>query len=74
MVKEFFTDNAGQPQMSHLLALLGAVAGLAVVGFGLYFVMSGNPNGVQTLFIGAGLMTGGGVLEGYERNIEAPGK
>lgn len=74
MVKGFFTDNHDQPQMAHLIAFVGMVVGAVIIGFGLRFVMTGNPDGIQTLFIGAGLMAGGGALEGYERRIEGPGK
>lgn len=74
MGKRFFTDNHDQPQMAHLIAFIGVVAGAVIIGFGLWFVMIGNQDGIQTLFIGAGLMAGGGALEGYERRIEGPGK
>lgn len=73
-MRDFLTDNHGVPQLAHLLALGSFLVGCAIVGVSLYFLFwQRHPEGFVAMSVGAGLIAGGKILEGYERKVEGSG-
>jgi hypothetical protein len=73
-LREFLTDNHGVAQLAHLLALGSFLVGVGIVGISLYFLFwQRHPEGFVAMSVGAGLIAGGKILEGYERKVEGHG-
>jgi hypothetical protein len=50
------------------------LVGVGIVGISLYFLFwQRHPEGFVAMSVGAGLIAGGKILEGYERKVEGHG-